>query len=722
MFSHLLRQEEVKGSICGVRISRGGPSFSHLFFADDCLIFCGASLRENRNVMRVISSYELASGQRLNRTKTSLFFSTNTSDEDQAALKNFWGTTACISQDKYLGLPTMVGRGKRHAFNSLKDKVWRRLQGWRDKFLSSAGKEILIKAVAQALPTYTMCCFQLPLGLCKDLNSLVSQFWWRSSSYAWKIHWIKWTNLCVPKVLGGLGFKDLVSFNKALLAKQGWNLISKPESLLARVLKAKYYPHGSFMNSKLGNNPSFTWRSIHGAKELLERGAVWRVGSGENVRIWKDKLLPITSTFKVMTPCNGFHEEAKVSVLIDAHSRRWNNTIVDSVFWEHEAAVIKAIPLSDSNCSDKLIWGPSKKGIFSVRSAYHLDFQDKLNRNGEWSESSSGSNVQQQWWKTLWSLKCPSKIKMFVWRLCKEALPSRVALKKGTIIDCSVCPLCGKGEESTIHAIWLCKFARSSWKDLFHDHWKDLKHSLLCSRDNLQVACSLLYADFPVELSLVWTTAWLIWTQHNAMVMQGTQPFNGSLIPKAMEWLDGWKSANIHEESTSSILRLPWSPPPEGMYKVNFNGALIMSNMRAGAGVTMRNALGEFMAGSSLPIDCVLSSDHAEACAALHGLDVALSIGLSSVVLEGDSLRIVQALNSGKEDFSVIGNIIADIRRKACCFEHFSVRHVRREANGAAHCAAKRALGLGEVEVWMEDPPLFLIDILYQDNLSLDHQ
>ena len=80
--------------------------------------------------------------------------------------------------EAYLGLSTLVGRTKYQIFSFLKDKVWKKLQGWKGMMLSRAEKEVLIKVVAQSIPTYTMGVFQLPLKLCDELNAMCAKFWW----------------------------------------------------------------------------------------------------------------------------------------------------------------------------------------------------------------------------------------------------------------------------------------------------------------------------------------------------------------------------------------------------------------------------------------------------------------------------------------------------------------------------------------------------------------
>ena len=79
--------------------------------------------------------------------------------------------------EKYLGLPTFVGRGKKKSFSYIKECVWKKLQGWKEKLLSQAGKEVLIKSVIQAILTYTMSCFKLPKGLIRELKIMIRKFW-----------------------------------------------------------------------------------------------------------------------------------------------------------------------------------------------------------------------------------------------------------------------------------------------------------------------------------------------------------------------------------------------------------------------------------------------------------------------------------------------------------------------------------------------------------------
>ena len=95
-----------------------------------------------------------------------------------------------------MGLLTLVGRKKYHTFKKKKkNRVWKKLQGWKGKTLSRARKELLIKAVVQSIPPYTMGVFQLPLKLCEELQALCARFWWGQIGNERKIHWLSWDKL-----------------------------------------------------------------------------------------------------------------------------------------------------------------------------------------------------------------------------------------------------------------------------------------------------------------------------------------------------------------------------------------------------------------------------------------------------------------------------------------------------------------------------------------------
>ncbi|XP_023902052.1 uncharacterized protein LOC112013903 [Quercus suber] len=150
---------------------------------------------ECNEIQRILQVYETSFGQQLNRSKTSLFFSPNTDMSTKESIKAMFGAQVIRAHESYLGLPSLVGKSKRNTFAQLKQRVANKVSGWKEKLLSSAGKEVLIKAVAQVVPSYTMSCFKLPNKLCDELTGLVRQFWWGLVRDEKKLAWMSWEKM-----------------------------------------------------------------------------------------------------------------------------------------------------------------------------------------------------------------------------------------------------------------------------------------------------------------------------------------------------------------------------------------------------------------------------------------------------------------------------------------------------------------------------------------------
>lgn len=151
----------------------------------------------------------------------------------------------------YLGMLNWVVLSPTSCFNFLTGQIWRRINGCCDRPLSRAAKEVLLKSVAHAIPTYVLSCFLLPFGICEKIRRSISNYWWGLEDGRRKLHWRSWKWLSSPKFLGGMGFKDISIFNQAMLGKQCWRLLTKANSLCARVLKGSYYPNGHFWDCEV---------------------------------------------------------------------------------------------------------------------------------------------------------------------------------------------------------------------------------------------------------------------------------------------------------------------------------------------------------------------------------------------------------------------------------------------------------------------------------------
>jgi hypothetical protein len=186
--SALLQDAEANGRISGVKICPAAPAVTHLFFADDSVLLIRANVEEAMALRETLELYENCSGQCINTEKLAIMFSKNSKQHQKVPVKNTLAIQGDAWNEKYLGLPVYVGRSKKKAFEYIKDKIWARIQGWIERLLSKAGKEVLIKAVAQAIPTYAMSCFYLTKSFCDELSHMIARFWWSQQDKSDKIH------------------------------------------------------------------------------------------------------------------------------------------------------------------------------------------------------------------------------------------------------------------------------------------------------------------------------------------------------------------------------------------------------------------------------------------------------------------------------------------------------------------------------------------------------
>uniref|UniRef100_A0A803NJK8 Reverse transcriptase n=1 Tax=Cannabis sativa TaxID=3483 RepID=A0A803NJK8_CANSA len=275
----------------------------------------------------------------------------------------------CNFLEAMLCLPSTMSRNKLAVLGFLKERVQKRIQGWESKFLRRAGKEVLIKTVAQSLPIYAMSVFLLPLDITHDMERLMSKFWWQSFGNTWKgIHWESWSQLFVHKAKSGMGFRHLRDFNLSLLGKQGWRLISRPDSLVAKVLKARYFPNGSYLNSSLGNNSSFVWCSVWEAQQLVFKGVHWCVENGRDIKAAHDPWVPCNDNpFIISSHPNLLN--AIVHNLMRMDGEGWDVELLEDMFEARDIELIRSIPLLPSLDKDSLTWCYETSCLYSQWSA-----------------------------------------------------------------------------------------------------------------------------------------------------------------------------------------------------------------------------------------------------------------------------------------------------------------------------------------------------------------
>jgi hypothetical protein len=162
VLSRMLTNKQDQSLINGISLAHNAHKVSHLFFADDSLIFCNANKEEAVHLKTVFDEYERISGQKINMGKLEMTFSPNIQQSIKYDFQTVLTFSITSNISKYLGMPTQIGQSKQASFSYLMDRVRNKLKGWKERYLSYSGRSILISAVIQALPTYIMSCFLLP--------------------------------------------------------------------------------------------------------------------------------------------------------------------------------------------------------------------------------------------------------------------------------------------------------------------------------------------------------------------------------------------------------------------------------------------------------------------------------------------------------------------------------------------------------------------------------
>jgi ribonuclease HI len=396
-----------------------------------------------------------------------------------------------------------------------------------------------------------------------------------------------------------------------------------------------------------------------------------------------------------------------VSAFIDDTSAVWKKELLEEYFLPMDVEVIMSIPLSTRRLEDRWAWHYEKSGILTVRSVYRLLVQTKKRRE-DWLEgrsASSGTAAEGKAWQRLWKVvQVPSKLRIFLWRLAHQSLPTGDVRRHRHMADTSACSLCG-AEDSWRHSLLSCTIARSVWA-LADEGIAE--HVCMNEFPTAKVWLFDLMETLPrSDFARVAVTLWAIWYARRKMIHEDVfqSPLSTHLFIEAyLRDLDIVNSVAKVAPGTAQPIHPKWIPPRSGCAKLNVDAAMAKTRPGGAVGVVCRDETGLFLGASTLTIPGIIDPAVMEALACREALALAQDLHLQRVTIATDCLAV---LNDMQRPFAGrYSMILEEIKANSGPFGEAVFRHENRASNQEAHRLARSATSadFGH-QVWLLEPP-----------------
>ena len=558
-----------------------------------------------------------------------------------------------------------------------------------------------------------MSTFDIPNKICDKLDSLARRFWWKPSQREGRIIASRsWENLCCPRSIGGLGFKKAKNINSALLAKLAQMIASKRDSLCMRILRAKYKVKEDWLRADASKYASPTRKAIEKTRSVVKKGACFLIRDGESVNMWLDPWVPWVQSFIPSPKVESLVQSPMtVAHLIHHELHTWKTSLVLNIFNTYSAQAILSIPLPSRPRLDKLIWIPESIGCFSVKSAY--------------KELIPNPPVQVQSdvnWSKIWKIRGSERLKMFLWRVVVNALPTRENLMCRMDIPDPSCVLCNQGVESAIHLFSRCQAAKALWFAACWGFKPDNGHFSSSSdiiKATLDPPSALCQSQdlWKVTLNMALTLEEIWHTRNEVLHLASPADINAACLRINSKFKEYSRVLSPCETPHLSKDSVKWAPPPAGTVKLNVDAAI--SQSKAALAVIARNESGVVLKvwAKSIPL---CSPPFAEIEAILWALIIANRENWRYIAVESDSkISIDDILDPSGSPVWAISTCVFNICQLAKSFSSCLFSWINRSGNAATHVTAKYALNyLGSLCFVPGNLPAALAVVCEEDALA----
>ncbi|MCH79557.1 retrotransposon protein [Trifolium medium] len=475
---------------------------------------------------------------------------------------------------------------------------------------------------------------------------------------------------------GGLGFRHFYGFNLAMLGKYGWNLLTNHDTILSKVLKAKYYPKTGFLEATLGHNPSYVWRSIHASQVVVRRGLKWSIGDGSKINVWHFPWLRDEDNPYITSSIMAGYEGMLVSELLQPNEMQWNEALIHQLFNLIDASEILKIPVSCTRNEDVPVWRFSNNGIYSVRSAYY-QLMEVITDN-------THLKVEGGWMK-MWKLRVPNRVKIFIWRTFCGCLPVRERLlQKG--VNCEPkCPCCASVTENEWHCFFGCDAVQEVWRQM--SEWETMEQHTQHAQGYVELIFTLLQ-----ELDTFEVTR------------------------RAREALDDWIRVRRQPDQINSnandVMQQWWIKPQQGGFKCNVDAACYVAENRYSIGACVRDDAGRFVKAMTSHFVGTPEVQEGEVQGLLVTLKWLQQLQINGIEIEMNCLNVVQHLAKKIVNYTDFGSIIEKCKNVLNLIQNCKVNYVRRQANRVTQELAQVARSYASHYVFEYCPPCIEVIVM----------
>jgi hypothetical protein len=322
----------------------------------------------------------------------------------------------------HLGHPLILPTKNRSAaYAFIVDRFKSKLTAYKANRLSHAARLTLIKSVFASIPFYYMSTILLNKKLIAKLTSIVRKFWWtgiQSDQNCKPLCLPSWDEICKPIREGGLGVRNLHIMNLALIASSAWRIIKEPNSLLAAVLKAKYFPHTSIWRTNTNLPKSAFWSSVLKVLPLMQSSIYLQIAKG-NSSIWSSPWCPDwQNIYDHLLTQPGSACPAIVKDLWHHDTKQWDEQKIASHFDNDFRNKVLQISIVNADFDDEVCWVHTSNAQCTTKSAYKCFLQV----TGSNSRELISAQEKRIWWEVWTNKKLAPRVKTFAWRLIKRAL------------------------------------------------------------------------------------------------------------------------------------------------------------------------------------------------------------------------------------------------------------------------------------------------------------